>query len=241
MFVFLDNKGDHLGYMSSTNTLIPVMVVPAAMPSYVRTLFMLGGLLFSRTRKSLVALNSLTKAADSAVNDRLYDADTEDKKPQRPDLLGKIMKIYHERRGELDFDIEDVKIEAFGAFFAGSDTTAITLTGILYHIIKNNSVFETLRGEVPVSGFIQRSGRNISRRRIEDMYGEARKSEPTLTSIMISNSHRSQVVTCDIYKVIPQIIRSCHLELVMPGEKLKTTAYWFYKPDAVHIKIQRRG
>jgi hypothetical protein len=98
--------------MSSTDTLIPVMTVSVVMPNYVRPLFMLVSLLFAQT--SLLALQSLSDATDSAVNDRLCDVDTNDKKLRRPDLPSKVFKIYHQRGAELDFDIEDVKVEAFG-------------------------------------------------------------------------------------------------------------------------------
>ncbi|PYH98620.1 cytochrome P450 [Aspergillus ellipticus CBS 707.79] len=43
-----------------------------------------------------------------------------------------------------------------------------------------------------------------------------------------------------IYKVIPEMLRSFHLELEDPGAELNNTSYWFYKPDKVNVKFRRR-
>ncbi|KAF9889442.1 hypothetical protein FE257_007344 [Aspergillus nanangensis] len=148
MFGFLKAGRDHLGFMASTDTLIPVMTLSAIMPTYVRSLFMFGGILFPRVRNALAALGNLTKASESAVEDRLAQRGTGSEIAERADVLNKVLDIYHQNGKKADFDLDDVKLEAFGAFFAGSDTTAIFISGTLYHIIKNRDIYQTLTEEI---------------------------------------------------------------------------------------------
>ncbi|EAU32038.1 conserved hypothetical protein [Aspergillus terreus NIH2624] len=146
MFGFLKSGCDHLGFMASTDTLIPVMTLSAVMPTYIRSVFMFAGILFPRVRNALTALGNLSKAAETAVQERLAQRDESKDGPERADVLNKVLDIYHGKKA--DFDLDDVRLEAFGAFFAGSDTTAIFISGTLYHIIKSRDVYDTLTREI---------------------------------------------------------------------------------------------
>ncbi|RMZ37642.1 cytochrome P450 [Aspergillus flavus] len=152
MFGFLQAGHDHLGYIDATEDLVPVQFLAANMPTHVRGLFMLTGILFPKVRRALRALGDLTDATNAMLKDRLaaIQSDSEDK-PQRHDILGKLLVISQERGKELDFVLDDIKMESFGAFFAGSETTALTLSGILYHILRNRSVYEKLTAEIDVA------------------------------------------------------------------------------------------
>ncbi|OOO13631.1 cytochrome P450 [Aspergillus oryzae] len=149
MFGFLQAGHDHLGYIDATEDLVPIQFLAANMPTYVRGLFMLTGILFPKVRRALRALGDLTDATNAMLKDRLaaIQSDSEDK-PQRHDILGKLLEISQKRGKELDFVLDDIKMESFGAFFAGSETTALTLSGILYHILRNRSVYEKLTAEI---------------------------------------------------------------------------------------------
>lgn len=101
--------------MASTDALIPVMTLSAVMPTYMRPFFMFGGLLFSKMRESLGAFNSLTKATDVAVDDRLLESEEIGSLSKRPDVLTKVLNVYRKEGKRVDFDINDVKLEAYGA------------------------------------------------------------------------------------------------------------------------------
>ncbi|OGM41143.1 cytochrome P450 [Aspergillus bombycis] len=149
MFGFLQAGGDHLGYIDATEDLIPVQFLAANMPTYVRGLFMLTGILFPKVRRALGALGDLTDATNAMLKDRLATLQSDsESKSQRQDILGKLLEISHKRGEELDFVLDDIKMESFGAFFAGSETTALTLSGILYHIFHTPRVYAKLTAEI---------------------------------------------------------------------------------------------
>ncbi|GMF77394.1 unnamed protein product [Aspergillus oryzae] len=116
MFGFLQAGHDHLGYIDATEDLVPIQFLAANMPTYVRGLFMLTGILFPKVRRALRALGDLTDATNAMLKDRLaaIQSDSEDK-PQRHDILGKLLEISQKRGKELDFVLDDIKMESFGA------------------------------------------------------------------------------------------------------------------------------
>ncbi|KAL3431394.1 cytochrome P450 [Aspergillus tetrazonus] len=150
MFGFLQAGGDHLGYIDATDDLIPVQFLAGNMPTYVRGLFMLTGIMFPKVRRALKALDNLTNATNEMLKGRVAALESNDaaSKPQRADILGKLLDIMHKRGKELDFEIRDVKMESFGGFFAGSETTALTLSGIFYHILRTPRVYTKLQAEI---------------------------------------------------------------------------------------------
>ncbi|KAL2821429.1 cytochrome P450 [Aspergillus cavernicola] len=127
MFGFLQAGGDHLGYIDATDDLIPVQFLATNMPTYVRGLFMLTGILFPKVRGALKALGNLTDATNAMLKDRLA-------------ALQKARK--------LDLVLDDIKMDSFGGFFAGSETAALTLSGILYNIFRTPRVYAKLTAEI---------------------------------------------------------------------------------------------
>ncbi|KAJ0418634.1 cytochrome P450 [Aspergillus carlsbadensis] len=150
MFGFLQAGGDNLGYIDATEDLIPVQFLAGNMPTYVRSLFMLTGILFPKVRGALKALGNLTDATNAMLKTRVaaLQSDDYESKPQRADILAKLLDISHKRGKELDFELDDVKMESFGGFFAGSETTALTLSGILYNIFRTPRVYAKLTAEI---------------------------------------------------------------------------------------------
>jgi hypothetical protein len=114
MFGFLEAGADHLGYIDGVDDLIPVQFLAGNMPTYVRSLFMLTGILFPKVRGALKALGNLTDATNAMLKDRVAalqsDAEPE---AQRADVLGKLLDISHKRGKELNFELDDVKMESF--------------------------------------------------------------------------------------------------------------------------------
>ncbi|KAL3456655.1 cytochrome P450 [Aspergillus heterothallicus] len=149
MFGFLQAGGDHLGYIDATDDLIPVQFLAGNMPTYVRGIFMLTGIMFPKVRGALKALGNLTDATNAMLQERVAALQSgSGSKPQRPDVLGKLLDISHRRGKELNFELDDIKMESFAAFFAGSETTALTLSGILYNIFRTPRVYKELVAEI---------------------------------------------------------------------------------------------
>lgn len=69
-------------------------------------------------------------------------------------------------------------------------------------------------------------GKNVSR--------DAWKGHDTTSDVR-------QVALCEIYKVIPALLRHFHMELLDPKEKWKTRNYWFNKPAKVHVRVRLRN
>jgi hypothetical protein len=62
------------------------------------------------------------------------------------DFIGKFMAIQSESPEKMKD--KDIRNSAFANIAAGSDTTSITLSGILYHLLKNPKTMEKLRKEL---------------------------------------------------------------------------------------------
>jgi hypothetical protein len=90
------------------------MAISAVMPSYIRSFFMLIGIIFAETRKALSALNDLATAADSAVKSHVQASSSDDSMIRRTDIISKVFNIHRDQGEKLDFQIDDVKLEAFG-------------------------------------------------------------------------------------------------------------------------------
>lgn len=117
MFGFLQNGHDHLGYIAATDVLIPVMAISGVMPSYIRPIFMSVGLMFGRIRKAFGALGHLTKAANMVVEDRMSEAKKAGGRSSHSDILTRIFDIYYDKGKSLDFEVTDVKMEAWAALY----------------------------------------------------------------------------------------------------------------------------
>lgn len=46
------------------------------------------------------------------------------------------------------------------------------------------------------------------------------------------------IAMSEIYKVIPEVLRSYRLELVKT--EMETTGFWFFKPEGIPVRIYRR-
>ncbi|KAJ5389697.1 Cytochrome P450 E-class group I [Penicillium cataractarum] len=314
MFGLMKANGDQLGIMKSTDTLIPAMAISAVMPSYLRSFFMFIGVLFAETRKALSALDGLATTADSAVKSHVQaSSEPDDTTIRRTDIISKVFNIHKDQGEKLDFQIDDVKLEAFGGYFAGSDTTAIHLSTTLYHILRNPGVYAALnseitqatsRGELSVpyisyheasklpylSACIKEGARlhpsvaltmprqvpskgcDISGQWIPggvhvginptvvqldrtvfgddaEEYNPDRWLKPDadkMNKYILQFGAGSRmcmgknISLCEIYKVIPELLRSYRLELLSPEKNLETSGFWFYKPVPMHIRVYRK-
>ncbi|KAJ5613814.1 Cytochrome P450 E-class group I [Penicillium herquei] len=314
MFGLMEAEGDNLGVMKATDTLIPAMSMSGVMATYVRSLFKLSGALLAETRQAIGALDGLAKSADVAVNAHIQNsASSISLSSSRTDFVSKLYKLHQEQGEKLDFQIEDIKLEAFGAYFAGSDTTSIHLSSTLYYIIRSPAIYGTLmneidqatnRGElssphlsyreasklpylsacikegarfhpsvaltmprdVPAEGctiagqFIPggfRVGINPSVVQLDstvfgkdaDEFNPDRWLAPDADKMNkyilqygagSRNCMGKNIAMCEIYKLVPELLRSYRLQLEDADNSLRTTGLWLHKPAAMKIRIYRR-
>ncbi|EEU37985.1 uncharacterized protein NECHADRAFT_3047, partial [Fusarium vanettenii 77-13-4] len=147
MFGFLKEGGDHRGYIRSLDTLLPILAVASAMPTYIRTLFSLAGTMFGSVRGALTAINEIERAAESCIAERqeiLNNGET----VERKDILSALFEIIQEKGDKVNFGLTEAKVEVYVALFAGSDTTAAAISSILYHLVKSPQAYQKLTEEI---------------------------------------------------------------------------------------------
>ncbi|KAH8705962.1 cytochrome P450 [Talaromyces proteolyticus] len=146
MFGFMKERQDSHNYIASLDNCLPIVCASGVLPKYIRIPFLFSGLLFSPIRSAMHALSAINQAAETSVTDRIQLR--EKGNSTREDILDKLLCIYESRGDEQDFTVTDIQVEAYGGFFAGSDTTAAAISSILFHIIKNPVVYSKLMKEI---------------------------------------------------------------------------------------------
>ncbi|CEJ86201.1 hypothetical protein VHEMI04037 [[Torrubiella] hemipterigena] len=148
-FGFMEKAEDHEGYIRSLDRLLPVMAA-AAVATPVTRFCILGSSMFSSdVRKALKALDHIAEAARACVQTRLDAGGKQDTADgPRRDLMAHHLSIVHDKGEAVDFGICEVQYEAYVAIFAGSDTTAIALRSIFYHLMKYPAACEKLQMEI---------------------------------------------------------------------------------------------
>ncbi|KAL7778984.1 hypothetical protein CFE70_008487 [Pyrenophora teres f. teres 0-1] len=147
MFGFLKGAYDHGGYIHALDLLIPLIAVACASPAYLRPLVLISGAMIPQVFKALKALKHIEDASESCVTDRqrLIESgeagDTED-------MLQSFFGIMQKKGSQKDFGITEVKMEVYGAFIAGSDTTAAAITAIVYYLMRTPSAYAKLTAEI---------------------------------------------------------------------------------------------
>ncbi|KAF1817103.1 cytochrome P450 [Eremomyces bilateralis CBS 781.70] len=146
MFGNLENGWDVSGVTTALDTLLPIHFASCFVQRYLRPVFLLPGSLFSRVRGAIRGLSKLRDASLACVAERKNLV--QDGRKTRADILDKMFRIYEERGKELDYNVIDVEVEIYAALFAGSDTTAISLTAIIYHLMKHPNAYDKLVEEI---------------------------------------------------------------------------------------------
>ncbi|KAH6665497.1 cytochrome P450 [Halenospora varia] len=161
MFSFMKDRHDFGGYISALDTLLPpfIMVVnsvPSCMfpadpcfveacvlPSYFRTFVLIMSSFIPAIQAALKGYDKILAAAKACVTDRLELMKRN--KVERTDVLDKFFQISKE---DETFGVPEIQTEAFVAMFAGSDTTAIAMRSIFYHLRKNSSIYQKVVQEI---------------------------------------------------------------------------------------------
>ncbi|KAF3031644.1 hypothetical protein E8E12_000748 [Didymella heteroderae] len=148
-FGFLEHAHDHAGYIRALDLVVPLIAVACVMPAYIRPVFLLVGILVPRISKAMRALKHIEHASEACVVERqqLHNNIVADKHAPT-DMLESFFAIVRKREERADFGSTEVKMEVYGAFIAGSDTTAAAITAILYYLLRNPPAYEKLTAEI---------------------------------------------------------------------------------------------
>ena len=66
----------------------------------------------------------------------------------RQDLRQQLIGIMQDKGGKVDFGIPEIEYEAYVTLFAESDTTAIAMRSVFYHLVRSSTVLEELLSEI---------------------------------------------------------------------------------------------
>ncbi|KIY01582.1 uncharacterized protein Z520_03134 [Fonsecaea multimorphosa CBS 102226] len=147
MFGFMENASDYGNYITSLDTLMPVLCLSGIAPAYTRP-FILGSAIFSsNVRKALKAIDHIAAAARQCVAKRLEGVSAGNPILRR-DILQQLLEISQKKADEVEFGVHEVEFEAYVALFAGSDTTAIAMRAIFYYLMNTPQAYRKLQVEL---------------------------------------------------------------------------------------------
>lgn len=150
MFGFMETEKDYQSLIHSLDVLIPVMAGLAVSATYARPFILISAITSKSVRLALKGIDHVVKIAKVCVTDREKDlrAAEVSGKPGRQDLLQQLMHIIQEKGEKLDFGIPEAQYEAYVALFAGSDTTAIAMRSVFYHLSRSPRALRALLNEI---------------------------------------------------------------------------------------------
>ncbi|KIV93696.1 hypothetical protein, variant [Exophiala mesophila] len=146
-FGFLQNSHDHGSWIHSLDLLMPFLCMTAVAPSYIRPFILASSLVVPGSLKALKAIETIGTSARACVLQRFKTQGAYEKQP-RADILEQLYSISVEKGDQVDFKLGDIQQEAYVALFAGSDTTAIALRSVFYHLMKHPAVYAKLLAEI---------------------------------------------------------------------------------------------
>lgn len=146
-FGFVRDNIDYNGWCH----LMDVMPNPVAalvfIPYGFRNLYFMSQMLYPQTRVGAKGFYTVIDQSHAAVKQRLEDV-AAGKPVNRNDVLSKLLDLVEQKGQEQDFGILDVTTEIWNMIWAGSDTTAVALTSIFYHLHKHPHTLAKLRAEI---------------------------------------------------------------------------------------------
>ncbi|KAM0711528.1 hypothetical protein Q7P35_000894 [Cladosporium inversicolor] len=141
-FGFMENSHDHESCIASLDALLPGMMAASLVPPAFRNLVLGTSTFNSTVRKGLKAVKHISAAARGCVAKRA-DADAKsESQADRTDLLQHLLSIVKNK------DESDLYADGQLCNFAGSDTTAIALRSVFYHLMRNPEVHAELLAEI---------------------------------------------------------------------------------------------
>jgi cytochrome P450 len=144
---------DHNGWIHALDTVFPIFTASCAASNFLRWLFPIVALGSTRVRAAFGAFNQMIEVAEDCVRARQHKIDCGED-IGRIDMLAKLFDIKeaHAKKkveGANDsFPFASIVQESSVGIFAGSDTTAIALRIITYHLMKHIEPYRKLRSEI---------------------------------------------------------------------------------------------
>lgn len=123
MFGFLNNGGDHNGYIRALDLLLPVLCAVSVMPTYIRPFFLLSSAVVPKVFRALSSVKEIETAAKKCVSERqslLEKGDDVEK-----DVLNSLFEIVRNKGPELDFSMTEVTVEVYVALFVMSSSLCV--------------------------------------------------------------------------------------------------------------------
>ncbi|KAJ9646253.1 hypothetical protein H2204_000916 [Knufia peltigerae] len=142
-FGFMRDEHDYGRYIQSLDTLLPGIALSCVLPAWLRPFHSTIGMIFPTIRDSIRGFDEIRAAGRSWTNVRREQMKAGT--VERVDLLDKLFKIMENKDG---FGIPEIQNEACVAIFAGSDTTAIAIRSIFYHLMQRPECMQKLVAEI---------------------------------------------------------------------------------------------
>jgi len=113
MFGFLEHSTDHGDFIASLDALMPVIVIAAVAPTYVRPLVQASAIVIPGALKAVEALDGIARSAKAAASRRMQDAERGIE--HRNDLLQQLFDIVREKGEKVNFGPDEATQESYAA------------------------------------------------------------------------------------------------------------------------------
>lgn len=149
-FGFLETSSDYGNWIEALDRMLPVLATMSVLPANYRVPYLMAGTLWKSMRQQLQDLGQLTVTAKGLVQkrqDELEDAKNEKVKSRR-DVLAKLFEVQATKGEKEDFTLPDIQMESYVNLLAGSDTTAIAMQSLIYHLLTHPEKYTKLLDEL---------------------------------------------------------------------------------------------
>jgi cytochrome P450 len=146
-FGFIKDNTDYNGWMNLLLQMAPPVSSLAYLPWGFTGLYMMSQMLWSDTRKAMLGFYKVQYDAEKSTNERIAER-AAGKAKNKKDVLNGLLDVVETRGPELNFKASDVAVELWTTIWAGSDTTAFTLTSLFYMLMKNPDKLDKLLNEL---------------------------------------------------------------------------------------------
>lgn len=147
-FGFLRDNIDYNNWCHLMDVMPPAASAVTYIPWGFRNLYFMSEMINPSTRAGAFGFFDVIKQAKLAVQQRLDEMKSGNHKT-RHDMLSKLIDLINDSPDpKVHWTIKDVAAEIWTMIWAGSDTTAVALTSIFYHLHRQPTVLAKLRAEI---------------------------------------------------------------------------------------------
>lgn len=117
------------------------------LPYGFRTLYFISQLFSPKQFKGVKGMFDVVNQAKIAVDDQ-WNLMQAGKDYPKNTMVANMLEIVRDRGAEINWTVSDVQTECWAVIWAGSDTTAVALTSIFYHLHKHPDKLKILLEEI---------------------------------------------------------------------------------------------